>query len=129
MYNTSKFSLGQPVKRFLRLLSLERREIGHIYFYAIFHGVIYLSLPLGIQAIISLVMANQLSSSWGLLVVIVTVGTILAGVLQLMQITITESLQQRIFTRASFEFAYRIPRIRIESLSKYYPPRIGQSLF
>lgn len=129
MQQNYKSDTIKPIKRFLRLLSLERREIGHIYFYAIFHGLIYLSLPLGIQAIISFVMANQLSSSWGLLVVIVTLGTLFAGVLQLMQMTITESLQQRIFTRASFEFAYRIPRIKIETISKYYPPELVNRFF
>jgi len=118
-----------PVQRFLRLLSMERREITHIYLYAIFSGLINLSLPLGIQAILSLVLANQLSSSWVLLVAIVTLGTILAGVLQIMQISITEMIQQRIFVRSSFEFAYRIPKITMGSLFKKYPPELVNRFF
>ncbi len=120
---------GKPIKRFFRLLSLEKKEIGHIYFYAILSGLIYLTLPLGIQAIISQVLANELSSSWGLLIFVVTVGTAVVGGLQLMQISITEMLQQRIFARASFEFAYRIPRITMESLSHYYPPELVNRFF
>ncbi|MEM6767372.1 MAG: ATP-binding cassette domain-containing protein [Bacteroidota bacterium] len=121
--------VGKPLKRFFRLLSLERKEIGHIYIYAIFNGLIYLSLPLGIQAIISQVLANELSSSWVLLIIVVTLGTAVVGGLQIMQMSITEMIQQRIFTRASFEFAYRIPRIKMEALAKYYPPELVNRFF
>lgn len=120
---------GKPLKRFFRLLSLERREISHIYLYAIFSGLIYLSLPLGIQAIISLVLANELSSSWVLLVAVVTLGTLVVGGLQLMQISITEMIQQQVFARASLEIAYRIPRIKMEALTKYYPPELVNRFF
>jgi ABC-type bacteriocin/lantibiotic exporter with double-glycine peptidase domain len=118
-----------PFQRFLRLLSLERREISHIYLYAIFSGLINLSLPLGIQAILGLVLANELSSSWVLLVGIVTLGTILAGALQIMQISITEMIQQRIFVRSSFEFAYRLPKISMGALFKKYPPELVNRFF
>ncbi len=118
-----------PIQRFFRLLSLERREIGHIYLYSIFSGLINLSLPLGIQAILSLVLANQLSSSWLLLVGIVTLGTLLAGALQIMQISITEMIQQRIFVRSSFEFAYRLPKITMGALFKKYPPELVNRFF
>ena len=120
---------GRPLQRFFRLLSVERKEIGYVYIYAIFNGLINLSLPLGIQAIISFTLANEISSSWVLLIAVVTVGTALAGIMQIMQITITEMLQQRVFTRASFEFAYRIPRLRMEALTKYYPPELVNRFF
>ncbi len=120
---------GKPLKRFFRLLSLERREISHIYLYAIFSGLIYLSLPLGIQAIISLVLANELSSSWVLLVAVVTLGTLVVGGLQLMQISITEMIQQQVFARGSLEIAYRVPRIKMEALTKYYAPELINRFF
>ncbi|GAB4417216.1 MAG: ATP-binding cassette domain-containing protein [Bacteroidia bacterium] len=113
----------------MRLLGVERSTIGYIYLYAIFTGLINLSLPLGIQAILGLTLANEISSSWIVLVVAVTVGTALAGVLQIMQISLTEVLQQRIFARSSFEFAYRIPRLRLEPLMKYYPPELVNRFF
>ena len=121
--------VGKPMKRFLRLLMLDRKEIGYIYVYAIFNGLIYLSIPLGIQAIISQVLANQLSSSWVLLIVVVTLGTLVVGGLQIMQMSITEMLQERIFTRSAFEFAYRLPRIKFESLAQYYPPELVNRFF
>jgi len=119
----------RPLQRFLRLLSVDRKDIVYIYVYAIFAGLISLTLPLGIQAIISQVLANELSSSWVILIVVVIIGTAVVGGLQIMQLTITEMLQQRIFARASFEFAYRLPRIKMESLTKYYPPELVNRIF
>ena len=52
-----------PVQRFFRMLSLDRKDITYIYVYAIFAGLITLSLPLGIQAIISLIAGGTVSTS------------------------------------------------------------------
>lgn len=119
----------RPLRRFFRLLANDRKEMGLLYVYAIATGIINLSLPLGIQAIIGFTLANELSSSWGILVAIVTLGTLLAGALLIMQRAIVERLQQNIFARASFEFAYRIPRLKREALMKYYPPELVNRFF
>ena len=121
--------IGRPLKRFFRMLSIDKREIVYIYIYAIFNGLINLSLPLGIQAIIGLTLANEISSSWVVLIVVVTAGTAIAGLMQIMQISLTELLQQRIFARAAFEFAWRLPRLKMEKLTKYYPPELVNRFF
>ena len=115
--------------RFVDLLKPEKREIGIIYLYAIFAGILNLSLPLGIQAIIGFVMAGMVSTSWIILVVIVVIGVALAGGLQIMQLYMTEILQQRIFTRSSFEFAFRIPKFKMEALRNFYPPELINRFF
>jgi len=118
-----------PWKRFFRLLSIERRDIMQIFYYAIFSGVLALTLPLGIQAIINLVQGAQISSSWIVLVALVTVGVIFTGILQLMQLRIIETLQQRVFVRASFELCYRFPKIKMERLRNIYPPELANRFF
>lgn len=118
-----------PLKRLFRMLSLDKNEIFIIYAYAIFNGLIYLSLPLGIQAIIGFVIGAQFSASWGLLIFIVVVGVAASGIIQILQLSLTELLQQRIFTRASFEFAYRIPRFKMESITDFYAPELMNRFF
>ena len=118
-----------PVQRFFRLLSLDKREIFLVYTYAIFNGLINLSLPLGIQAIIGFVVSAQFSTSWGLLIFIVVVGVASGGIIQILQLSLTELLQKRIFTRASFEFAYRIPRFKIEAVKDLYAPELMNRFF
>lgn len=118
-----------PVKRFLRLLNVDREEILSIYVYALFNGLVGLSLPLGIQAIINLVSGAQTSTSWVVLVVFVVAGVIFSGVLQILQLKITENLQQKIFIRSAFEFAYRIPRMKMEALNNKYAPEVMNKFF
>ncbi len=116
-------------QRLLGLLRLDKRDILQVFYYAIFAGIVNLSLPLGIQAIINLIQGAQISTSWIVLVVLVTLGVAFGGVLQLMQIRIIENVQQKIFTRSSFEFAYRFPKIRMSELRNYYPPELANRFF
>jgi ABC-type bacteriocin/lantibiotic exporter with double-glycine peptidase domain len=118
-----------PLQRFYNLLKLDRRDISQIFFYAIFSGLVSLSLPLGIQAIINLIQAGRVSISWVVLVVIVVIGVALVGILSLMQLRITENLQQKIFVRSSFEFGYRLPKIKFEELYNQYPPELANRFF
>ncbi|ARV05850.1 ABC transporter ATP-binding protein/permease [Polaribacter sp. SA4-10] len=118
-----------PWQRFVGLLKLEKKDIFQIFYYAIFGGIVALSLPLGIQAIINLIQGAQISTSWVVLVIIVTIGVIFSGALQLMQLRIIETIQQRIFTRASFELSYRFPKIKMTELRNYYPPELANRFF
>ncbi|MBK6953594.1 MAG: ATP-binding cassette domain-containing protein [Crocinitomicaceae bacterium] len=118
-----------PGQRFWRLLAPDRKEITNIYIYAVFNGLVYLSLPLGIQAIINLIQGGRISTSWVLLVSFVIAGIAAMGVLQILQLRITEVLQQKIFTRAAFEFAYRLPRIKLEALYRHYAPELMNRFF
>ena len=116
-------------QRLIGLLKLDKRDILQTFYYAIFAGFVNLTLPLGIQAIINLIQGAQISSSWIILVVLVTGGVAFGGLLQLMQIRIIENVQQKIFTRASFEFAYRFPKIKMSELRDYYPPELANRFF
>lgn len=118
-----------PWNRFLGLLELEKKDIFQIFYYAIFSGIVALSLPLGIQAIINLIQGAQISTSWIVLVILVTLGVIFTGALQIMQLRIIETIQQRIFTRSSFELSYRFPKISMSELRNYYPPELANRFF
>ena len=115
--------------RVWNLLTPDRIEIRNIYIFAIFSGVISLGLPLGIQMIINFIQLGQLSASWFLLVGLVVAAIGFSGVMNILQLRITENLQQRIFTRSAFEFAYRIPKIKLEALRNYYHPEINARFF
>lgn len=118
-----------PWQRFISLLELDKRDIRQVFYYAIFAGLVALSLPLGIQAIINLIQGAQISTSWIVLVIVVTLGVAFQGVLQLMQIRILENIQQKIFTRSSFEFVYRFPKITLHELRNDYPPELANRFF
>ncbi len=116
-------------QRFTGLLKLEKKDFLQILYYAIFAGLVNLSVPLGIQAIVNLIQGARITTSWVVLVVLVTMGVAFVGVLQLMQIRILENIQQKIFTRASFEFTYRFPKIKMSELKNFYPPELANRFF
>ncbi len=118
-----------PLRRFARLLKVERKEIYSILLFAIFSGIINLTLPLGIQSIINLIGGGVVSTSWVILVIIVILGVAMTGVLQVFQLSINENLQQKIFAKSAFEFSYRIPRFKLESTDQYYIPEMVMRFF
>jgi len=117
------------VKRFFRLLQVDKKDIGYVYVYAAFEGLITLSLPLGIQAVIGLIAGGAVSASLILLVAAVTAATAMSGILRVMQIKVMETIQRRIYTRSAFDMAYRIPRFKMELLAKYYAPELMNRFF
>jgi len=118
-----------PFQKFIAMLSEDRRDIMYLYAYALFYAIVNLSLPLGVQAIIGLIQAGMVSTSWIILSAVVTAGVLIGGVLQVLQLSISEILQQRIFTRAAFEFTYRIPRFQNASIRGQYPPELINRFF
>jgi ABC-type bacteriocin/lantibiotic exporter with double-glycine peptidase domain len=119
----------RPLTRFKRLIEIDKKDIYQIFWYAIFAGIISLSLPLGIQSIINFIQAGKISTSWIMLVIIVVLGVSLVGLLKVMQFRISENLQQKIFVRSSFELAYRFPKIKQKEYYNQYPPELANRFF
>jgi len=92
-------------------------------------GITNLTLPLGIQAIINMIQLGSISASWVVLIALVVIGILFSGLLQFIQLRITETLQQKIFVRSSFEFAYRIPRFETHLMADTYTPELMNRFF
>lgn len=118
-----------PIRRFWNLLKKYRQEIRQIYVYALFIGIVNLTLPLGIQAIINFLQTGELTSTWIILVGFVLVGITITGLLQVLQFRIVENIQQELFARSAFEFAYRLPKISFLQLDKIHAPELANRFF
>lgn len=125
----SKVVLTTPWQRLWRLLGGERAVLTRVFLIAGFGGLISLSLPLGIQAIINFIMAGRASTSLVLLVSFVLIGILVSGLLIIRQQWLIEYFQQRLFARASMEFALRIPRITPEEYESESPPELMNRFF
>jgi ABC-type bacteriocin/lantibiotic exporter with double-glycine peptidase domain len=118
-----------PMSRLLHLLAMEQKDIWYIYFYAVIIAAISLTLPLGIQATIELVSGGVIFSSIVLIIAFVIIGIVGAGGLQILQYNIVEIIQRRVFVKAAFEFAHRLPRLRAESVFNSYTPELMNRFF
>jgi len=118
-----------PITRLFRLLSEEKKEIIYIYIYAVMVGLISLTLPVGIQATVELISGGVIFTSVYILIAIVIIGVLVSGGLQVMQVSMVEYLQRRIFTKTAFEFAFRIPRMKVEALAGQHAPELVNRFF
>ncbi|MEO6671684.1 MAG: ATP-binding cassette domain-containing protein [Ferruginibacter sp.] len=124
-----KVSISDSLKKFYQILRLDKKDISAIYVFAIIAGVVQLSLPLGIQTIISFVMAGSVSTSIIVLILLVVFGTFLNGLLQVRQLEIIEKLKQKIFLRYGLEFSDRLPKLNKEKLDNHYLPELVNRFF
>ena len=124
-----RHSLSSALLKLHRLIMTDKRDAGSVYFFAIAGGLISLTLPLGIQTIISFVMAARISTSIVILIAIVIAGVFLNGFMQVRQIQVIERIRQKIFTRYSLEFSYKIPQISPQQMDDYYLPEVVNRFF
>ena len=118
-----------PEQRLFRLLHMHRRTINLVLLYALFIGIINLSLPLGIQAIIGLLAGGSISAAWGLLTLVVLVGLFFSGYLRYLQLAATETMQQQLLADSAFDFAVRIPHLNLEKLRREHLPELVNRFF
>lgn len=118
-----------PLKRASHLLKSEGRQIQYLYIYSLLVGLIGLTLPLGVQAIIGLVAGGLFTQSIWLLIGLVVVGVGASGGLQIVQQYIVEVMQQRLFVNAAQQFATRIPRWKADKAAKIFGPEMLNRFF
>jgi len=99
-----------------------KKEIKGIYVFSILSGIVELSLPLGVQTIIGLVMGAQMITSIYVLIGLVTLGVFFSGKIQINQMKLIEKVQQKIFTDIAFEFGSKIPQFDLKKMDKSYLP-------
>jgi ABC-type bacteriocin/lantibiotic exporter with double-glycine peptidase domain len=113
---------SNPLKRIAQLVKLHKKEVVSIYLFSMLSGLINLSLPLGVQTIIGLVMGATMVSSIYVLIFLVVLGVFLVGILQINQMKIIETIQQRVFTSYAYTFADTIPRMDLKKMDQYFIP-------
>jgi ATP-binding cassette, subfamily B, bacterial len=122
-------TIATPVARIFNLVKLERKEISAVYYYAILNGLIQLSLPLGVQAIIGFVLGASMRASLIVLIILVVLGVLVAGIMQVNQMKIIEKIQQKLFARYAFAFAQHIPKLDLKKTDNVYLPELVNRFF
>jgi ATP-binding cassette, subfamily B, bacterial len=125
----SASSISTALIKLHKLIMTDKRDVTSVYFFAIVGGLISLTLPLGIQTIINFLIANTLSTSVIVLIVIVISGVFLNGFVQVRQSQVIERIRQKIFTRYTLEFSHKIPKISLEEMDNYYLPELVNRFF
>lgn len=112
-----------------KYVTKEKKDVTNIYFYAILNGLVQLSVPLGIQSIVSFVMGATMATSIYILIAFVVLGTWLVGYFRLKVMQIIEKIQQKIFVEFALAFAEKLPKLNLSVTRKYYLPELVNRFF
>ena len=112
-----------------KYVTKEKKDVTNIYFYAILNGLVQLSVPLGIQSIVSFVMGATMATSIYILIAFVVLGTWLVGYFRLKVMQIIEKIQQKIFVDFALAFAEKLPKVNLSATRKYYLPELVNRFF
>ena len=115
--------------KLLTILASERKTIIYVLLYSVFAGIISLSLPLGVQSLVGFISSGQVVTSSIVLIGFILFGILINGIMIIMQLELVEYIQQRLFSKTAFSFAFKIPRIKPEAILKYYPPELMNRFF
>lgn len=89
--------INEKTKLLVKWLGKEKEVIYKIYGLALLQGALYITIPLTIQGIITYIMAGRFSASLVLLSLLTIAASFFIGLLQLYQMRLNETLQERIF--------------------------------
>lgn len=113
-------------RKLILLLSPLRDDIKRIYFLAIAQALFYISVPLGIQAIVTYTMAGKISASLVLLGSLTIIAVIFIGLFQLWQMRVNETVQQKLLAYFGIKFSEKIARLQPNLyLASYLPSKIN----
>ena len=110
--------ISEYYSKLLLLINNDKASLRVILLYALISGIIALSLPLGIQAIISFIQLGQITSSWVILTLIVVAGAIFSGWIDILQLKAIENLQLKIYTNSAFMISTVLPQIESKVINQ-----------
>ena len=118
-----------PLRRFLALLNLDRRDINLVFLFALVAGILALATPLAVESLVNVV-------SWGTYMqpLVVLGGMLLvclgiAAILRILQTVVVETIQCRQFARIVSDLAHRFPRANQKALEGQFPRELANRVF
>lgn len=118
-----------PFSRLISILDSERDHLGWILVYGAAVALFSLVIPIAAQALVNTVAFNSLIQPIVVLTFIVLGMLSVASILSLIQTSVVELLQQRIFARVALDLAYRLPRWKLEIYDQEKAPELLNRFF
>jgi ABC-type bacteriocin/lantibiotic exporter with double-glycine peptidase domain len=120
---------ASPHWRYLQLLAPERSDIFVIVIFAVVVGLLALSTPIAVEALVNTVAFGQFIQPVIVLAVMLFVFLAFAAAMRAVQTYVAEIIQRRIFVRISSDLAQRLPRVRRDFWNQHYGPELINRFF
>jgi ABC-type bacteriocin/lantibiotic exporter with double-glycine peptidase domain len=113
---------ASPLERLLDLLQFERNDVTVVVAYTVMTTLLMLIVPLASQALVNTIAAGVFIQPLVVLTSLTLLLLLLAGGLRLMQFSIIERLQQRLFARVALQLADHMPHVETRAFLQHYGP-------
>lgn len=117
-----------PIRRFWGLLQPEMTDVWTIVVFSVITGVLYLALPLAVSALVSNLAFGSQSAPFQqalLFIALALFGCLLLyALIRGLQFYLAEVIQRRLFVRIAADLAYRLPRVKADSLDGVHAPEM-----
>ena len=115
--------------RAMRLLAVEKRDIGVVAVYGVAIGLIALATPVAVQSLVNTVAFGTLFQPLVVLTFLLFGFLVFGAVLRAMQFWVVEMLQRRLFVRVVGELAPRQPRVEAAAAARGAGPELVNRFF
>ncbi len=117
-----------PIKRFLGLLQPEMKDVWTLMIFGLITGLLYLAVPLAVSALVGNLAFGTQSAPFQQALLVIALALfaflLLSGLIRGLQYYVAEVIQRRIFVRLATDMAYRLPRVKADSLDGVHAPEM-----
>ena len=118
-----------PLQRFIGLLKPEAQDIRTILIFSIVIGLLSLTTPLAVEAIVNTIAFGRYLQPLIVLSLIVLVFLGFRAGLNVLMTVVTEVIQRKLFVRTVEDLAYRLTRVPLSTWKKYHGPELVNRFF
>lgn len=128
-YESPEGAKLSPIKRLLRLLFPERRDITIVIAFSVGVGIMTLATPVAVQALVNFVAFGGLLQPLVILGLLLLVFLSVAGAMRVFKTWVVEVMQRRIFVRVATDLSQRLPRVRLDAYDHGHGPELVNRFF
>lgn len=118
-----------PLSRLISLMRAERTDIWVVAIFALVSGLLSMTTPLAVEALVSTVAFGRFLQPVIVLSLMLLVFLLFKAALKAMQTWVVELIQRRLFARLAAELAWRLPRTSLNAFHGSYPPELVNRFF
>lgn len=118
-----------PLARLISLMRAERTDIWVVATFALVSGLLSMTTPLAVEALVSTVAFGRFLQPVIVLSLMLLVFLLFKAAIKAMQTWVVELIQRRLFARLAAELAWRLPRTSLNAFHDSYPPELVNRFF
>lgn len=117
-----------PLKRFIGLMQPELKDVWTLMIFGLVTGLLYLAVPLAVSALVSNLAFGTQSAPFQQALLVIALALFgflsISAVIRGLQFYVAEVIQRRLFVRLAADMAYRLPRVKADSLDGVHAPEM-----